>query len=73
MVLKLAVAPGHKVKLVRALAAVLVLTVKLAQLVTLLQSPVTSTQYKPALSEVTLVIVSEVLVSPVSNKPSLVH
>ena len=71
--LKVAVAPGHKVKLVSAVAEVLVLTVRLAQLVTLLQSPMTSTQYWPGSSELILVMVSELLVSPVSDSPSLVH
>ena len=73
MVLKLAVTPGHKVKLVNAVAEVFVFTVKVAQLVTLVQLPVTSTQYWPPLSELMLVIVSELLVSLFNTNPSLVH
>ncbi len=45
---KVANVPGHLTREVRAVAAVLVRTVSEAQLVTLVQAPVTWTQYVPA-------------------------
>ena len=71
--LKLAVVPGQLVKEVKALALTLVKTVRLAQLVMLVQKPETATQYWPALAELTLLIEIELLVSPVRRPPSLNH
>ena len=72
-VLNVAVSPGQRVRLVNSVAEVLVFTVNVAQLVTLVQLPVTSTHYVAASSELTLLITSELLVSPVSATLALVH
>jgi len=46
---------------------------RMAQLVTLLQNPVTSTQYCPVVSSVALVIVIEFVVAQSNKTPSFRH
>ena len=71
--MKAAVVPGQLVSEVNGVAVVFEPTVSVAQLVTILQKPVTWTQYWPEFVEVTFVIVSELVVAPASVEPSLVH
>ena len=73
VVLKLALSPGQLVRETNASAIVGVFTVNLAELVTLLQMPVTFTEYVPALPAVIPASVSELVLSPGSGVPSLIH
>ena len=71
--LKSAVLPGQSVRLPGVVADVLVNTVSVAQFVTLVQKPVTWTQYCAASDDVMLVIEKELFVAPARGAPAFVH
>src|SRR5437899_7963355 len=71
VVLKLTVSPGQLVWEASASAVVGALTVRLAKLVTLLQAPVTCTEYVPALAAAILESVKELPVWLESGVPSV--
>ena len=71
--LKVAEVPGQFVSDVKVVAVVLVSTVSVAQFVTLVQAPVTSTQYVPASLALTGPIVNVSAVAPPIALPFLVH
>ena len=72
-VLKFAVEPGQLVRLVREVAAVLVRTVKVAQLVTLPHAPVTWTQYVAASPAITPGKDNALVVAPPIGAPFFAH
>jgi hypothetical protein len=67
------VVPGQLTNEASAVADVLVNTVRVAQLVTLVQKPLTWTQYVPASVDATDGIEKELLVAPVMAEPFWVH
>src|SRR6188768_4270673 len=69
-VLKVTELPGQLVAFNKGVSTGCSLTVKVAKFVTLLHSPVTSTEYTPPSSTVTLLRASEVLVWPGISAPS---
>ena len=71
--LKVAGWPGHRTRSAGRLAVVGSFTVKLAQFVTLLQEPVTTTQNVPALAIVTEPRLNMSPVAPGISTPSLLH
>ena len=72
-VVNVADAPGHNVKLVSGVAVVFVKTTRSAQLVTLVQKPLTFTQYCAASAATTDGIVKLALVAPAIGAPPFVH
>ena len=73
MVLNEAGAPGQRIKSINGLVVVDVFTISAALLVTLLQPPVTSTEYVPAFVSATAAKFNATLVSPASKTPSRRH